>query len=123
MSARKHGPLQTLKVCAHRQCGRSFRPWRKDQACCSRSCARKHSPVFLAHLRSVARQGGLKGGRLKRIQAAARWREQVKLMTKGRVAQMFYRKGYNNGRAAKAREEFARGFQAAIDSMQQRDPS
>lgn len=118
MSARKHWPLKTSKVCAYQHCGRAFRPWRKDQACCSRSCARKHSPVFLAHLRSVARKGGLKGGRVRRLSAATRWREQVKLLTKGQVAQMFYRKGYNNGRAAKARAEFARGFQAAIDSMQ-----
>src|SRR5262245_8616270 len=107
---RKHGPLLTTKACARPQCGRVFRPWRKDQACCSRSCARKNSPVFLAHLRSVAKRGGEVGGRMRRERAAIKWREEVKGLTPGQIAAKFYRRGYSNGSAKRARAAYNTGF-------------
>lgn len=106
------GPLKATKVCARRGCGRTFHPWRKAQACCSRSCARKHSPVFLAHLRSVAKAGGQAGGRVRRQRAAEKWRDEVMGLTKGQVAAKFYRRGYQNGAAKQSRAAFNRGFEA-----------
>lgn len=116
---RKHGPLLAFKECARPQCGKTFRPWRKDQACCSRSCARKNSPVFLAHLRAVAKRGGEVGGRIRRERAAVKWREEVKGLTPGQIAAKFYRRGYSNGSAKRARAAYNAGFDAGFREAQQ----
>lgn len=111
-----------MKVCAREGCGRSFRPWKKTQACCSRSCAKKHSPRLHAHLRKVARIGGKHGGALRRRAAIDRWNRQIAGMSKVEIAKAFYRKGYNNGRAANARVAYARGYDDASKHIEQSDP-
>jgi len=93
----------------------SFRPWKKTQMCCSRSCARKHSPVFQAHLRSVARKGARAAARAKHAQSNAFWRERAQGMTPEQIAKVNYRRGYNAGLAKAGRAAFARGYQQSIE--------
>lgn len=117
MSKRKARRL-ALFTCAH--CGAGFHPWRNDQECCSRSCSRKHSPKFLAHLRKAARAGGLAGGRARRLKAIEKWNREIGSMSKVEIAKAFYRKGYNNGSAKVRRASYAQGWEDCVQAMERR---
>lgn len=96
-------------------CGNAdFRRWRQGQVCCSRSCARKHAPAFLAHLRSVSRKGGLAAGAKRRAETFERWSRECAGMTADEVAHVAYRRGYRAGLGANSQRQFARGYEAAL---------
>lgn len=65
--------------------------------------------------------GGKAGGRVRRACAAARWRWEVQGLTPGQIAAKFYRRGYNNGAAKRARAAYNAGHEAgyrqAMDDM------
>lgn len=112
---RIHRPRLITKICARAHCGRSFHPWRKTQACCSKSCARKHSPKFQEHLRRVSTIGARRAGAAKHRASQALWIARSEGMPLPLVAKTNYRRGYKAGLAAKVRAAFARGYQQALD--------
>lgn len=114
---RKRQRRQIVKTCARPLCGRTFRPWKKEQDCCSRSCARKFSPVFLAHIRGLSKKGGQAAGAKKRRQAIERHEAMVQGLTPVEALRKGLRVGYQAGLHATARAASARGYQQALDDM------
>lgn len=114
---REHAPLRLVKHCARTGCRRAFRPWSKKQACCSRSCARKHSPVFRTHLLKVGRAGSITAAANKRRNAMTRWMAAVEGMTKVEIAKAFYRRGYKAAHSKNAQYYRAKGYEQALADL------
>lgn len=111
----------TIRICA--QCRTPFkRPvWeRPHQQCCSRSCARKHSPQMRAHLRRIGIAGGKAGGAARRAKAAQAWAAAAEGMTKGQIAAAFYRRGYRNAYQVGMSAGYEKGYDAAMKELRVR---
>lgn len=109
------------RICA--QCRKAFAMpvWlRPHQTCCSRSCARKHSPALRAHLRRIGQRGGKVGGAVRRARAAVTWATEAQSMTKGELAAAFYRRGYRNGYGVGRSLGYERGYDAAMRDRHRR---
>ncbi len=109
------GRYATPKTCPH--CLQVFRPSRKAQVHCSKSCAMR---TRIGRGQGPAQMGGQAAAKVHRAKARARYTRLLAATdTKGDVALRFYRLGYVNGSKAGHRRGFADGWSACAGEMKE----